>query len=144
MKPISEGFERHRRAWRTVELQKLHMLVTKGWSQKAGQKRDEFKGCCQSADAVRGNDQDTRETAQAGNPENALISNAGRGHATTKTSLGLAGLHGWRVSFRRRFSDRLDADLRRPWSTRGSRPNVLRQGVDRYRADAPHAASRPG
>jgi hypothetical protein len=35
MKPMAERFERHRQAWTQEEIQKLHMLVTKGMSLKA-------------------------------------------------------------------------------------------------------------
>jgi len=32
---LPENFERHRQAWTTEEIQKLHMLATKGMSLKA-------------------------------------------------------------------------------------------------------------
>lgn len=35
MIPLSERFERHRQAWTTDEIQKLHMLASKGMSLKA-------------------------------------------------------------------------------------------------------------
>ena len=33
--PLTERFERHRQAWTNEEIQKLHMLATKGLSLKA-------------------------------------------------------------------------------------------------------------
>ena len=67
---MAERFERHRQAWTSDEIQKLHLLAGKGMS---------LKGDLQGDDPQRGFDQGPRQGGRAQDLEAALAALAAMG-----------------------------------------------------------------